>query len=101
MADLYIPVPEAIVKPDGLMTRALQLFLQKLMQMIVQGLALINLGIVGTVVLFDDLPADPVEGQFANISDGDTAVWGAVVGGSGANHVAVRWNGTDWTVTGA
>ncbi len=32
MPDLYIPVPEPIVKPDGRMTRALQLFLQKLVQ---------------------------------------------------------------------
>ncbi len=32
MPDLYIPVPEVIVKPDGRMTRALQLFLQKLVQ---------------------------------------------------------------------
>ncbi len=32
MSDLYIPVPEQIVKPDGRMTRALQLFLQKLVQ---------------------------------------------------------------------
>ena len=37
MPDLYIPVPEVIVKPDGRMTRELQLFLQKLVQALGSG----------------------------------------------------------------
>lgn len=39
-------------------------------------------------------------GTLANISDSNTNVWGALVGGGGTNHVLVRYNGANWTVVG-
>jgi hypothetical protein len=58
--------------------------------------------------LFSKLPPDTVvvnrdnriEGYTYNITDGSTATWGATCAGSGANHVKIRWNNTNWTVVG-
>lgn len=50
---------------------------------------------------FANLPANPAEGQEFNITDSNTATWGATAAGGGANHVKVRYNGTNWTVAGA
>jgi hypothetical protein len=54
VADLYIPVPEVIVKPDGRMTRELQLFLQKLV-------ATVGAGTTGTVIKAPDFVATDAE----------------------------------------
>lgn len=44
--------------------------------------------------------ATPIEGMEYNITDCNTATWGATAAGGGSNHVSVRYNGTNWTVTG-
>lgn len=49
---------------------------------------------------FADLPSAPVEGMERDINNSNTAVWGATAAGGGANHVKVRYNGTNWTVVG-
>lgn len=41
-----------------------------------------------------------VEGMEFNITNSNTATWGATAAGGGANHVKVRYNGTNWTVVG-
>jgi hypothetical protein len=40
------------------------------------------------------------EGDEFNISDSNTATWGATATGGGSNHVLVRYNGSNWTVVG-
>ena len=50
--------------------------------------------------LFSQLPSSPVEGMQFNITNSNTATWGAVAAGGGANRVLVRYNGTNWTVVG-
>lgn len=45
-----------------------------------------------------NLPASPVIGQIANVSDSSVSTWGGIVAGGGSAHVGVRWNGTAWTV---
>lgn len=42
------------------------------------------------------------EGDCYNVSDANTATWGAVALGGGSTHAKVRWGsgGTDWTVEG-
>jgi hypothetical protein len=40
------------------------------------------------------------EGDEFNITDSNTATWGATAAGSGSNNVLVRWNGSVWTVVG-
>lgn len=57
-------------------------------------------GVIIPEVAFDSLPASPVIGQIANVSNSNTNTWGANVAGGGSNHVQVRWNGSNWTVTG-
>lgn len=52
-----------------------------------------------TPVEFDDLPAAPTEGMEALVKDSNTATWGAVIAGGGANRVLTRFNGSDWTVS--
>jgi hypothetical protein len=47
------------------------------------------------------LPVAPFEGQECDVTDSNTATWGATVAAGGANHVKVRYNGTNWTVVGA
>lgn len=49
---------------------------------------------------FASLPATPVAGMEANITDSNTNVWGANIAGGGANNVSARYNGANWTVTG-
>jgi hypothetical protein len=53
---------------------------------------------------FSQLPSgagNVFEGDEYNITDANTATWGAnVTAGGGANRVRVRWNGTNWTVCG-
>ena len=59
---------------------------------------------VGTVpltgVAFAALPAAPVAGTLAYVTDSNTATWGATVAGGGANVVLVVFNGSVWTVVG-
>lgn len=52
----------------------------------------------GNAVAFAGLPASPVEGMLVAVTDSNTAVWGAVIAGGGANHVLAYYNGTAWTV---
>ena len=40
-------------------------------------------------------------GMEYDITDSNTATWGATVAGGGSNKVRVRYNGTNWTVVGA
>jgi hypothetical protein len=57
-----------------------------------------------TPFAFSELPTASTwkaEGLTLPISDSLTATWGAnVTTGGGSNHVAIRWNGTNWTVIG-
>lgn len=48
---------------------------------------------------FSKLPT-PVEGMEYDLTDSNTAVWGATAAGGGANRVKVRYNGSNWTVVG-
>jgi hypothetical protein len=41
-----------------------------------------------------------LEGEEFDITDCNTATWGATAAGGGSNHVLVRYNGTNWTVVG-
>ena len=41
------------------------------------------------------------EGYCYNVSDSNTATWGAPAAAGGSHHVKVRYNGTSWTVMGA
>lgn len=54
----------------------------------------------GKAVTFSSLPGTPVEGMLVAVTDSTTAVWGAIITGSGANHVLAYYNGTNWTVAG-
>lgn len=49
---------------------------------------------------FANLPASPVAGTLATITDSNTATWGATIAGGGANNVLARYNGSAWTVVG-
>lgn len=51
-------------------------------------------------VAFAALPAAPIVGMLANVSDSNTATWGATVAAGGTNHILARYNGTNWTVVG-
>jgi hypothetical protein len=51
-------------------------------------------------VPFASLPAAPVAGMTAYVTDSTTAVWGAVIAGLGGNKVLAFYNGTNWTVAG-
>ena len=53
-----------------------------------------------TAGAFEALPAAPVEGMLASVTDSNTATWGATVAAGGANHVLAYYNGTNWTVAG-
>ena len=41
-----------------------------------------------------------LEGDEYDITDSNTATWGATAAGSGSNHVRVRYNGSNYTVVG-
>lgn len=49
---------------------------------------------------FANLPASPVAGMMATVTDSSTATWGATIAGGGANVVLAFYNGTAWTVAG-
>lgn len=49
-------------------------------------------------VTFANLPASPIEGMTAPITDSTVNTWGSVIAGSGTNHVLGYYNGTNWTV---
>lgn len=49
---------------------------------------------------FANLPASPVAGMEATVTDSNTATWGATIAGGGSNNVKARYNGTNWTVVG-
>lgn len=54
----------------------------------------------GNAVTFANLPAAPVEGMVAWVTDSTVNTWGTVIVGGGANHVLACYNGTNWTVAG-
>lgn len=54
----------------------------------------------GNAVTFANLPAAPVEGMVAWVTDSTVNTWGTVIAGGGANHVLACFNGTAWTVAG-
>jgi hypothetical protein len=41
-----------------------------------------------------------IEGSICDVTDSNTATWGATVANGGGNHVQARCNGTNWTVVG-
>jgi len=47
---------------------------------------------------FASLPAAPVVGTLANVSDSTLATVGSTVAGGGTNHVLARYSGTVWKV---
>ena len=49
---------------------------------------------------FATLPASPIVGTIAHISDSDTIVWGDVPTGGGGNTALLFYNGSNWTVIG-
>jgi hypothetical protein len=55
----------------------------------------------GGTIIFNDGPA-ALPGDTFNVSDADTATWGAIPVGSGSTHAKVRWgnNNGAWTVVG-
>ena len=54
----------------------------------------------GLAVTFANVPATPIEGMLVAVTDSTTAIWGATITGSGANHVLAYYNGSAWTVAG-
>jgi hypothetical protein len=53
-----------------------------------------------TAKTFAALPASPVAGMQAYITDCNTATWGATAAGGGLSKVMVWYNGSNWTVIG-
>lgn len=51
-----------------------------------------------TPVAFASLPASPVEGMIAWVTDSNTATFRATIAGGGANKVLAIYDGTNWTV---
>lgn len=51
-------------------------------------------------VAFASLPAAPVAGMVAYVTDSNTVTWGATIAGSSTNKVLAFYNGTNWTVAG-
>lgn len=49
-------------------------------------------------VTFANLPAAPVEGMLAVVSDASVNTWGTAIAGGGANRVLAYYNGAAWTV---
>lgn len=47
---------------------------------------------------FANLPASPITGMMATVTDSNTTTWGATIAGGGANTVLAFWNGSAWTV---
>jgi hypothetical protein len=59
-----------------------------------------SVGVGLTPLLFADLPVQTGAGALCCVSNSNTAVWGAVIAGGGANKVLAFYNGTNWTVAG-
>jgi hypothetical protein len=59
-------------------------------------------GHAGTLLLrgqtFASLPASPVAGMHATVTDSTTTTYGASIAGSGSNTVHAFYNGTNWVV---
>ena len=53
-----------------------------------------------TPITFAELPSNPEEGWQVPLTDSNTAVWGATITATGANHVLAYFDGTNWTVMG-
>lgn len=51
-------------------------------------------------VAFASLPASPVAGMTAYVTDSNTTTWGATIAGGSTNKVLAFYNGTNWTVSG-
>jgi hypothetical protein len=49
---------------------------------------------------FANLPASPVAGMIATVTDSNTITWGATIAGGGANTVLAFYSGANWTVAG-
>lgn len=47
---------------------------------------------------FASLPASPIAGMHATVTDASTATWGATITGGGANVVHAFYNGSSWVV---
>lgn len=62
--------------------------------------AILNGYVQMTATTFAGLPASPVAGMMAYVTDSNTVTWGATVAGSSTNKVQVWYNGTNWTVVG-
>lgn len=57
-----------------------------------------DIDMVTGAVLVSALPASPVAGTRAFVTDSTTATFGAIVSGSGSNAMPVVFNGTNWIV---
>lgn len=53
-----------------------------------------------TGTAFANLPASPVVGMIACVTDSTTNAWGATIAGGNTNKVLAWYNGTNWTVLG-
>lgn len=51
-----------------------------------------------SVVTFANLPAFPISGQRAFVTDSNTSIFYATAAAGGANFVPVFYNGTNWIV---
>src|SRR5260221_9336042 len=52
-------------------------------------------------VTFANLPASPVAGMVAYVTDSNAFVWGATIAGGSTHKVLGFYNGANWTVAGA
>jgi hypothetical protein len=85
---------------EQLRVQALQNMVQALnvlQQILATNLANVISVRVGT---FSSLPASPIEGMLAGISDSTTNTWGATITGGGSFHVLGHYDGNSWTVVG-
>lgn len=57
-----------------------------------------QVGQLAVVTTVAGLAAAPPEGALAEVTDANSTVRLAVVAGGGANHVLVRFNGTNWLI---
>lgn len=55
-------------------------------------------GSVNDPVAFASLPAAPVKGQRAYVTDCNSTTFHAVAAGGGANNIGVEYDGTNWRV---
>ncbi len=52
------------------------------------------------VYTFANINAAPDEGDSVNVSNSNSATWGATAAGGGSTHAKLRYNGSAWTVVG-